>query len=368
MPHDTDDDRWNAVRQRLRDADGSFWYSVRTTGVFCRPSCAARTPRRENVAFHASAEQAQALGFRPCLRCRPLDQAGTDATTELIAATARYITMHAGERLLLRDLAARAGLSPAHLQRSFKAVLGVSPKQFHQSARLARLKRNLRQGSDVLSSVFDAGFGSTSRVYEQVDGRLGMTPSAYRKGGAGECIRHATRATPLGLLMMAATDRGVCFVQFGEHEELLLAELQREYPCATLEPSESREASPGARSRELDAWMSALAGHLAQRSPRPQLPLDLQGTAFQIRVWNFLMQIPQGAVVSYGELASAIGAPRAVRAAASACAANRIAVLVPCHRVLRGDGALGGYRWGVQRKRALLDAERASRAKEPHDA
>ncbi|HEX3845822.1 MAG TPA: methylated-DNA--[protein]-cysteine S-methyltransferase [Steroidobacteraceae bacterium] len=271
-------------------------------------------------------------------------------------ALARHIDTHAAEPLALAQLAKRAHLSPTHLQRTFKAVMGVSPKAYQDAARLKQLKSGLKSGKSVLEAITAAGFESTSRVYGHAPRSLGMTPSAYRAGGAGEHIAYAHRRTALGSLLMAATERGVCFAQFGESEAALVARLQREFPNAALQPS----AMTG--STELDAWMQALEGHLAGGAPRPDLPLDLRGTAFQIRVWRFLLGIPEGNVVSYGELARGIGAPTAVRAAASACAANRVAVLVPCHRVLRGDGGLGGYRWGLERKRVLIEQERARRA------
>jgi len=354
MEFRTDEARWRALCARDRAADGKFFYAVKTTGVFCRPSCAARPAKRENVTFHANAEEAQKAGFRPCLRCHPLASVGQDPATQDMIVMSRYIADHADESLSLDKLAKRAGLSPFHFQRTFKAVLGVTPKQFQTDARMKRLKSNLRGGEGVAGAMFGAGFGSTSRVYEQVDGSLGMTPKAYRAGGKGETLHYATRETALGHLLMAATDRGVCFVQFGDGEKALKDQLAQEYPNAKIEPS---AASPA-----LDQWIDALEAHLTAGGPRPELPLDLRGTAFQIRVWRFLLSVKEGDAVSYSEVAKGIGAPKAVRAAASACAKNRIAVLVPCHRVLRGDGALGGYRWGEARKRALLDAERKRRA------
>jgi AraC family transcriptional regulator of adaptative response/methylated-DNA-[protein]-cysteine methyltransferase len=281
---------------------------------------------------------------------------GQGPHTSLMKAMADYIDAHRDEALPLTRLADQAGMSPFHFQRTFKGVIGVSPKAYHAAARLRAFKARLRDGDNVLRATFDAGYGSTSRVYEQVDGGLGMTPSAYRAGGAGETIVHAVRETALGLLMMAATERGVCFVQFGDDADALLAELSHEFPKAVLAP-----ASPDSAGA-LDDWMAALADHLAGTAPRPDLPLDLRGTAFQIKVWRFLISVRPGDVVSYSELAAGVGAPKAVRAAASACAANRLAVLVPCHRALRADGGLGGYRWGLERKRALLDAERSGRA------
>ena len=274
-------------------------------------------------------------------------------TTLLIRAVAEYIEKHADGPLTLSHLAKRAHLSPAHLQRTFKAVLGVSPKLYHDAARLRRLKRGLRAGKRVIDAIGDAGFESNSRIYGHAPRNLGMTPSAYRRGGAGENITYAGRITAMGPLLMAATDRGVCFAQFGESESALIEQLKSEFPKASHTPSRM------AASRELDAWIEALDAHVAGEAPRPELPLDLQGTAFQIRVWRFLLQVPDGSVLSYTELAAGIGTPAAVRAAASACGANRIAVLVPCHRVLRANGGLGGYRWGTARKRVLIDQERA---------
>jgi AraC family transcriptional regulator of adaptative response/methylated-DNA-[protein]-cysteine methyltransferase len=279
-----------------------------------------------------------------------------DRNSRLIQALADYIEQHASETLTLAHLARQAHLSPAHLQRTFKSVLGVSPKVYQDAARLRRLKGGLKAGKSVLDAITEAGFESTSRVYGHAPRNLGMTPSAYRRGGAGETIAYAGRETAMGYLLMAATDRGVCFAQFGESETDLVAQLASEFPNARHVPSSMAD------SRELDAWMQAFEAHIAGDAPRPDLPLDLRGTAFQIRVWRFLLQVPEGSVLSYAELAAGIGAPKAVRAAATACAANRVAVLVPCHRVLRGDGGLGGYRWGMERKRALIDQERARRS------
>jgi AraC family transcriptional regulator of adaptative response/methylated-DNA-[protein]-cysteine methyltransferase len=339
----------NAVAARDPAYDGRFVYGVATTRVFCRPSCPSRAARPENLRFFGTPAAAAAAGFRPCKRCRP--DAREPGTTRRIRDLARYIEEHADEALPLARLAREAHLSPAHLQRRFKATLGVSPKAFQDAVRLRTLKGALRQGRAVLEAIEDAGFQSTSRVYGNATRGLGMTPSRYRAGGAHETISHAARRTSLGWLMMAATERGVCFAEFGANRARLEERLRAEFPHATL-----RRTGPGA-APQLDAWVAALEAHLAASAPRPELPLDLRGTAFQIRVWRFLLGIPAGTVATYRDLAAGIGSPGAVRAAASACAANRIAVLVPCHRVLRSDGALGGYRWGVDRKRALLAAE-----------
>jgi AraC family transcriptional regulator of adaptative response/methylated-DNA-[protein]-cysteine methyltransferase len=343
-----------AVAARDSRYDGRFVYGVISTGVFCRPSCPSRAARPENMRFLEDAQAARAAGFRPCRRCRPEEGAGD----ERMIAVARYIRENAAEKLTLATLARRAGLSPSRFQRSFKSTFGLSPKAFQDAARIGRLKASLQSGEDVTSAIFDAGYGSTSRVYEASARNIGMTPGAYRAGGEGESIAYACSATRLGKMMMAATSRGVCFVQFGASEETLYEQLRSEFPKADL------IASPGSGTRELDAWIAALNAYLDEGAARPELPLDLRGTAFQMQVWQFLLTLSEGDVVSYKELAAGVGRPRAIRAAASACAANRIGVLVPCHRVLRGDGGLGGYRWGAARKRALLDSERARKTRE----
>jgi len=350
------DPRYRQLCDRDAAADGQFVYAVRSTGIFCRPSCPSRTPRPENVAFFQTGTAARAAGYRACLRCRPDEAQPADPLAARMQAIAAFITDHADEDLPLTLLAPRAGLSPAHFQRRFKAIIGVSPRAFQAAERLKRMKTALRDGADVLDAGFGAGFGSTSRIYDRIEGGLGMTPSAYRAGGAGETIVHAVRDSALGPLMMAATGRGVCFVQFGDDADALHDQLRAEFPKARLQPAAAEAGPP------LDAWMAALDAHLAQGAPSPDLPLDLRGTAFQLKVWQFLLSVKPGKVVSYAEIARGIGAPRATRAVGSACGANRIGVLIPCHRALRADGGLGGYRWGLERKRALLDAERRTAA------
>jgi AraC family transcriptional regulator of adaptative response/methylated-DNA-[protein]-cysteine methyltransferase len=340
-----------AIADRDATYDGAFLYGVVTTGVYCRPSCASRAAKPENVRFFANPQAAEAAGLRACKRCHP--RVVHDRTSQLMRVLADYIEHNAGEPLSLKHLAEQAHLSPAHLQRTFKAVLGVSPKAYHDAARFRLLKSGLKAGKSVMDSITDAGFQSTSRIYGHATRNLGMTPSTYRAGGAGEAIVHAFRDTALGPLLMAATDRGVCFAQFGDNEPRLVAQLKSEFPRASV------VASDMTNSPQLDAWIQAFEAHVAGTLPRPDLPLDLRGTAFQIRVWKFLLGVPEGEVMSYSEVATGIGQPKAFRAAASACAANRIAVLVPCHRVLRGDGALGGYRWGLDRKRVLINQEHA---------
>ncbi len=277
----------------------------------------------------------------------------SDKTLQKFVELARFIADNADSSLTLETLAARVHLSSSRMQRVFKSIFGVSPKKFQQAARSERFRQLLRAGTDITNAIFESGYGSTSRVYGQTMHNIGMTPKSYRAGGQGERITWACRETALGPILMAATDRGVCFAQFGDDRDALIAQLQGEFPRAEL------LQYAGAGSQQLDRWIDALNGYLQNKRPRPELPLDLRGTAFQIKVWEFLLSLREGDVISYSELAQAIDKPRAVRAAASACAANKVAVLVPCHRILRGDGGLGGYRWGLERKRALLDAERA---------
>jgi AraC family transcriptional regulator of adaptative response/methylated-DNA-[protein]-cysteine methyltransferase len=343
-----------AVAERDANFDGSFMYGVITTGVYCRPSCKSRPAKAQNIRFFVDAEAAESAGFRACKRCRP--RSNVNATAKLMQGLAQYIDKNADQPLSLELLSEQAHLSPTHLQRTFKAVLGVSPKAYHDAARLRLLKSSLKSGKSVLDAIGDAGFQSTSRIYGHATRNLGMAPSVYRAGGRGETIAYAFRNTALGPLLMAATMRGVCFAQFGRSESALLAQLEGEFPQAQV------VASTMTQSPELNAWIEALEAHIASSAPRPDVPLDLRGTAFQIQVWKFLLGVPAGSAVSYSEVAQGIRAPKAFRAAASACAANRIAVLIPCHRVLRGNGDLGGYRWGLERKRALLDHERIQRA------
>ncbi len=281
----------------------------------------------------------------------PTPRTSPDDSARLVAI-ARRLVAHADEPWPLATLAAEFSLSPSAFQRRFTAVIGLSPKALQDAARLGRLKSALKAGSRVTDAILEAGFGSTSRVYGEATRDLGMTLSAYRDGAAGELIHWAVRETRLGWLAMATTARGVCFAQFGDDADVLRDELAREFPKATLVAS--------AAHAPLDGWIEALDAHLSRAAPAPALPLDLRGTAFQMRVWRFLQGIPLGETRSYADVAQAIGAPKATRAVGTACGANRVAVLVPCHRVLRGDGGLGGYRWGLERKRALLDAESAS--------
>ncbi len=347
------DARWKALLARDDTADGHFFYAVRTTGIFCRPSCASRRPRRENVRFFESASAAQAAGFRPCKRCEP--------TTP--SPLARYVAVveRASERLggdeprpTLGALAREVGMSPYHFHRVFKRITGATPGEYARSARLGRFAAGLDAGRPVTEALYAAGWGSSSRAYE-ASGALGMTPGARRRGGRGEIVRFATASTPLGWVLIAATARGICSAELGDDPAALAADLRRRFPAA-----EVRE-DPGA----LRDWTEPMVRCLVAAGPAPELPLDVRGTAFQARVWRALRRIPPGRTASYAEIARAIGRPDAVRAVSRAVAGNRVAVLVPCHRVVRSDGALGGYRWGVARKRALLEREGAELVASP---
>lgn len=353
---------WAAVAARDRGSDGRFVFAVATTGVFCRPSCPARRPKRENVRFFAGPAAAAAAGFRACRRCRPAEAGGEAAADPALApvlAARDYLEAHLDETVTLERLAAEAGLSPWHLQRSFKRRLGVSPRDYVNQRRLERLRGRLREGDDdVTTALYDAGFGSASQLYTQSDARLGMTPGRYRAGGAGLRIRFATVPTALGRLLVAATDRGVCSVQLGDRDEDLAAGLGREFPRAVIEPADDR----------LQPWIDAVLRRVEgqvegdlEGEPAPRPPLDLAGTAFQRRVWQALTEIPPGTTRTYGEVAARLGRPTAARAVARACATNPAAVVVPCHRVVPAAGGTGGYRWGAERKRALLARERAGR-------
>ncbi len=341
-----DEGRWQAVQNRDGSRDGDFVYGVRSTRVYCRPSCPSRRPRRENILFFASPEEAERAGLRPCRRCAP-DQEAT-AQAKLIELARRRLEEHTDGPLKLSTLGQELGVSPYHLQRTFKRLTGVTPRQYWESCRIARLKTRLRAGEYVTSALYDAGFGSSSRLYERARSALGMTPRAYRKGGQGVLIRYAIADSPLGRLLLAATDHGICAVKLGESDAELEALLKAEYPAAEIRRDESG----------LREWVAALLEHIGGERARMDVPIDIRGTDFQRRVWEALLTIPYGSTRSYGDVARSLGHPRAARAVARACASNPAAVVVPCHRVVRSDGALGGYRWGLERKQALLATER----------
>jgi len=339
--------RWDALRARDAAADDVFFYSVATTGVYCRPSCAARPARPENVAFHADRASAERAGFRPCKRCRPELAPRAQREAALVAKACRQIE-EAEDIPSLDMLADAAGLSPFHFHRLFRRITGVTPKAYAAAQRQARVQQGLAAAASVTETIYDAGFNSSGRFYEQAAGMLGMTPTAWRAGGVGEQIRHASGESSLGRVLVATTERGICAILIGDTEAELAADLQQRFPRATL---------------QADAGFADMVGQVVAYVDRPGngigLPLDIRGTAFQRQVWEVLQSIPAGETRSYGQVAERLGNPKAVRAVATACAANKLAVAVPCHRVIAGTGALAGYRWGVARKRALLERERA---------
>ena len=335
---------WAAIVGRDAGADGRFYYSVMTTGVYCKPSC-ARRPRRENVAFHPDRAAAERAGFRPCKRCKPNLPPAAARNQALVERTCRLIE-HAEKSPSLAMLAEAAGLSPFTLQRTFKSVVGVTPKAYASAQRAKRLREGLRRGDAVTAALHDAGFGSSSRLYAQADKLLGMRPSEFRTGGTAE-IRFAAGECSLGSIVVAASDKGVCAILLGDDVEPLIDELQAQLPGAQLTGGDP----------QFERWVSRTVGFVDDPRAGLGLPLDIRGTAFQQRVWQALCDIPAGSTASYTDVADRIGQPRAARAVARACASNRIAVAIPCHRVVRQDGTLSGYRWGVERKRALLRVE-----------
>lgn len=339
----------NAVVQRDSHFDGQFYYGVISTGVFCMPSCSSKAANSENLRFFFDIESAMQAGFRPCKRCNPV---GTEDRALKLIDIARYIECHAEDKITLTQLGDNAGLSPSRLQRTFKEMFGVSPKHYQDAVRLRKFKRSLKEGEGVTDAIYSSGYGSISRVYGEESRSIGMAPKVYRAGAKGEIIHYACRETALGSMVMAATDKGVCSVQFGDDKAALLTLLSDEFPHAQLVLSAAQDTP------ELDSWIIALDKHISQGAPRPDVPLDIRGTVFQIKVWQFLLSIKEGDVMSYGEVAEHIDNPKAVRAVGTACGKNPVGILIPCHRVLRSDGALGGYRWGIERKKALLDMER----------
>lgn len=341
-----DDARWAAVRARDASADGSFYYSVKTTGVYCRPSCAARPAKPENVAFHATAAAAERAGFRPCKRCKPDQPPLAERQAGQVAALCRLI--ESSEQVpTLEELASHAGLSAFHTHRMFKAVTGVTPKAYAAAHRAHRVRGELRTRGTVTEAIYGAGYNSPARFYEQSNAVLGMTPTRYRAGGRDLEIRFAIGACTLGSILVAATPRGVCAILLGDDPQELAHDLERRFPRARLIGADAG----------FEQLVAQVVGMVEQPRLGTKLPLDIRGTAFQQRVWKALCRIPAGKTASYAAIASRIGAPRAVRAVAQACAANALAVAIPCHRVVRTDGDLSGYRWGVERKRELLDRE-----------
>ena len=332
---------WRAVQQRDQSYDGRFVYAVASTRIFCRPSCPSRRPTAAKVEFYTSPADAERAGYRPCKRCRP---SGSPQNGNPVAKVCEYISAHADERLTLATLAGIAGMSPFHLQRRFKKDMGITPKEFHQAQRRTRLSARLRAGDTVSRATYDAGFGSSSRVYERSPG---MTPATVRKGGAGQRIQFSIVDSPFGRLLVAYTERGVCSVALGDDDAALERTFRGHFPAADVHRA----------GESIHDWISSIVAGLEGGSSA-SVPIDARGTAFQLRVWKALQRIPRGTTLSYREVAKRIGHPTAARAVARACATNPVALVVPCHRVVREDGGLGGYRWGVERKQAILDHER----------
>jgi AraC family transcriptional regulator, regulatory protein of adaptative response / methylated-DNA-[protein]-cysteine methyltransferase len=347
---------WAALERRDSSAADEFFYGVRTTGVYCRPGCASRLPLRTNTVFFDTRAAAEAAGLRPCKRCRPTD--GSSASRHLGAIEKACALLQNSETIpSLAELADAAGISRFHFHRVFKQIIGATPRDYARTHRLDRFAEKLAAGQPVTEAIYAAGFGSSSRAYEAAPAGLGMTPGARRRGGAGETIRFVTVETSLGWALVAATGRGVCMTALADDRGSLESALRQRFPAAAVIAED-----PG-----LQDWAERIVGFVTAPDHNLDLPLDIQGTAFQARVWRALQKIPLGRTTTYTEIAAALGQPKAVRAVAQACAANKLALLVPCHRVIRRDGELGGYRWGVERKRALLDRERAAAARELAD-
>jgi AraC family transcriptional regulator of adaptative response/methylated-DNA-[protein]-cysteine methyltransferase len=353
----SEEERWQVVLCRDAQYDGSFVYAVRSTGVYCRPSCPSKRPRREQVVFFTMPQAAEQAGYHPCKRCNPSGASrAVEPEVELARSVCKLIEERLDEagRYTLAELGERVGVSPFHLQRVFKRVMGVSPRQYTEIRRLERLKIGLKNGDSVTKAMYDAGYTAASRLYERAQAALGMTPATYRRGAPDMSIGYTIVDCPLGKLLVAATERGVCAVSLGDSDAELEEALKKEYPAAAIQRDDAG----------LGEWVQLLldylTGHGRQAPARPDLPLDVQATAFQWQVWRQLQTIPYGSTRSYAEIARALGRPGAARAVARACAANRVALAIPCHRVIREDGGLGGYRWGRERKRALLEQERAA--------
>ena len=349
---------WRAVETRDRGADGAFVYGVRSTGVYCRPSCPSKRPRREQVVFFPLPEAAEQEGFRACQRCRQSAAPAADPDIEKMRGVCRAIdevvladtSAEGGTDLSLATLSAKAGMGPHQLERAFRRAMGITPRQYADAQRMRRLKSRLKKGDNVTTALYEAGYGSSSRLYERAPSHLGMTPATYRRGGEGMQIHNTFADSPLGRMLVGATDRGISALYIGDSDSKLEAELRKEYPQAEI-----------ARDRNgLSKWLQKILAHLRGRVPHLDLPTDVQATAFQRRVWEELRRIPYGATRTYSEVARSIGRPTAIRAVARACATNPVSVVVPCHRVVGKNGGLAGYRWGLDRKRTLLESEGAA--------
>lgn len=346
---DESEAKWQAVLSKDARADGQFVFAVSSTQIYCRPSCPSRRPYRERVSFFQLPETAEQAGFRACRRCHPRNASTKDPQIELVRRVCRLLEDAEVETTTLAALSKQTGVSSFHLQRTFKKVMGVTPRQYADASRVSRFKGGARNGKSITTAMYDAGFGSSSRLYEQAASQLGMTPATYGKGGRGAIINYAIVKCSLGGLLVAATSKGVCSVKLGDSVFVLEADLKQEFPAAELHRDEKR----------LSEAVRAVVDHLEGRAAHIDLPLDIQATAFQRQVWEQLRSIPSGQTSSYSEVARAIGQQKAVRAVARACATNPVALVIPCHRVIRGDKSLGGYRWGLDRKKRLLETEKA---------
>ncbi|GCE26387.1 bifunctional transcriptional activator/DNA repair enzyme protein Ada [Dictyobacter alpinus] len=346
-----DEQRWLAVVERDSNSDGDFVYAVHSTGIYCKPSCPSRKPNRKQVSFFNDAESAESEGYRACRRCQPqLQQSYNAAAEAIVQQVCTYINEHLEERLTLAQLGEEVHMSPYHLQRIFKHNTGITPRQYVDARRMEQFKARLREGEAITAAVYDAGYGSTSRLYERVPTHLGMTPNSYRQGGQDMQIAYTIVTSPLGQLLVAATSKGICAVSLGDNQEELEAGLQQEYAAAQIYQDGS----------QLQTWVNNILDYLEGERSWNQLnvPIDVQATAFQWRVWEMLRSIPVGETRSYGEIAQSLGDKKKARAVAQACANNPVALIIPCHRVVRGDGETGGYRWGIERKRRLLTQEK----------
>ncbi len=341
------DPRWKALAGRESRADGTFVYGVTSTGVYCRPSCPSRRPRADRVRFFDTTTEARQAGFRACKRCRPDTVGLAQPGVEAVRRASAYLAVHADQSVTLGHLARVAAMSPHHLQRRFKAIVGLSPREYQAAVRAGRLRSSLRDGRDVTTAIYEAGYGSPSRVYEASPTGRGMSLSSYRRGGAGMRIGYSTVPSPVGQVLVAATENGVCAVKLGDNAAALVRDLRQEYPAAQIEANQSPRSE----------WLKAITEHLRGATPSLDLPIDVQATAFQWKVWRALQQIPYGETRAYADVAKAIGKPKAVRAVARACATNPVCLVIPCHRVVRTGGEPGGYRWGVDRKERLLATE-----------
>ncbi|QQS42674.1 MAG: bifunctional DNA-binding transcriptional regulator/O6-methylguanine-DNA methyltransferase Ada [Acidobacteriota bacterium] len=338
---------WKAVAERDERFNGAFFYGVGSTGIYCKPSCSARTPKRENVRFFFDTGAAEQAGFRACKRCRPASERPDAATEAVIRACG---VLEESSDISLADLAGSVDMSPAHFQKVFKEIIGVSPRKYGESVRIGKFKEGIKKGNEVIDAMYDAGYGSSSRLYENVSEKLGMTPATYKKGGIGMNIEYTVADCELGKILVARTKKGICAVNFGDSVKGLVEGLKEEYPEAKIARDDG----------SVSKYLAAILENIKGSRKRLVLPLDLQATAFQLRVWEALREIPYGETVSYADIAKKLGNPKAVRAVAGACAANRVALVIPCHRVVKSNGETSGYKWGKKRKEKLLEKEKVN--------